>query len=415
MTEQWKRASRLNGVGIVAAGLWIVASLTGCADPLEGHARKALETYRTVMNQNQDYKLYGLQIAAHSTAPETGAILAEGAAEKGYKVFSTALRGLIERPVPEAKETLQTAFAGKTGAAKLLAALALAETGDPEAAAWLKETAEKEKAATNPDVLVFLGNHGEKELAQLNLYRRLDSDDEYVRDEAFVAMGQIHEDWAAELLKNGLAREVGPRRKQAIISMGMTGRPELASEVARFVNTQGLVLASIETLGLLGNQEVVPKLQEIAGHEDPLVQVIAGVALLRLGDEETALPILKKQAASSDETVRVNLATQLNGVPGDAARELLTTLAADPSTAVARPALLALENDGDESLQPMVLEILSDSNPDRVMAALDCLGAWGDAEAADAIAPLLEGDNGYLRLTAANAILEIRARLSETA
>ncbi len=405
MTKRWN----------VLGCLLVAVALTGCGAPLDGHAEKAAATYKEVMAEDRDYELYGIQLAAQSTAPETGAILIESAGAKAYNVFSTALRGLASRSLPEATDALQAAFDERTGAAKQMAGLALANGGDAAAAAWLKEVAEKEQAATNPDVLVFLGNHGEKDLAELNLYRRLDSEDEYVRDEAFMAMGQIQEEWAVELLKKGLAREIGPRRKQAIIAMGLTGRPELASEVVGFVNTQGLVLDAIESLGLMGNSEVVPTLQELAGHEDVLVQVISSVALLRLGDEATAMPVLETAAASSNETVKATLARQLHGMNGDAALGLLSTLAVDKSTVVARPALLVLENSGDSSMEGMVIGLLSDTNPDLVMAALDCLGAWGTAEAANAIVPLLKGQNAYLKLTAANAILEIRARHSKAA
>jgi len=405
MTKRWN----------VLACLLVALALTGCGAPLDGHAEKAAATYSEVMAADRDYELYGLQVAAQSTAPETGAILVESAGAKAYNVFSTALRGLATRSLPEGTAILQTAFDEKTGAAKQMAGLALAKEGDPAAASWLKEVAEKEQALTNPDVLVFLGNHGEKDLAELILNQRLDSKDEYVRDEAFLALGQIREEWAVDLLKKGLARELGPRRKQAIIAMGQSGRSELAPVVAKFVNTQGLVLDAIESLGLLGNTEMVPTLQELAGHDDALVQVISGVALLRLGDEATALPVLEAAATSSDEPIRATLANQLQGMGGAAALGLLTTLAVDESTVVARPALLILQDTGNSSMEGMVVGLLSDTNPDLVMAALDCLGAWGTAEAANAIVPLLEGQNAYLKLTAANAILEIRARHSKAA
>ncbi len=77
---------------------------------------------------------------------------------------------------------------------------------------------------------------------------------------------------------------------------------------------------------------------------------------------------------------------------------------------MARPALLGLEENGDPALLPMVIEKLSGTDPDVIMAALDCLGNWGDPASADAIASLLTNNNKYVRLAAANAIMEINAR-----
>jgi HEAT repeat protein len=242
---------------------------TGCgsSDRLAKQAESALTVYNEVMAEDRADEMYGIQIAIRSTAPETGAILIEKSGHNAYEVFSTALRGLADRPLPEAKETLRAVFAAKTGAAKQVAAIGLAYLDDPAAIDWLKSVAETETTSTNAEILALLANRGDRDLVETVLYRRLESDDEMVRDETFLILGQIRQPWAVEILKKGLAAEYGARRKQAIIAMGEAGDPELAHQVMKFVNTQGLVLVAIESLGDLRNQEMVPVLQELAGHE----------------------------------------------------------------------------------------------------------------------------------------------------
>lgn len=396
--------------------LWMVLGAgCGSSDPAAEAADQALQVFNSVMAENRDYELYGLQIATQSTAPETGRILIEESGAKAYAVFSAALRGLADRPMPEAREALQAAFAQRSGGAKQVAALALAYLDDPAAIEWLKGVAASETTSTNAEILVFLGNHGDRDLVETPLYRRLESDDEAVRDETFLILGQIRQPWAVEVLKKGLAVELGARRKVAIIAMGEAGDPSLAGEVKRFVNTQGLVLAAIESLGQLGNPDVIPALQKLAAHEDELVQAISAVALLKLGDTETAGPVLERLAAADQELVRVTLANQLHDVKNDLSRTVLGKLADDATPAVVRPALLGLEHVGDGSMEAMVLGKLAGNDPDVIMAALDCLGHWGSAAAMDAIMPLLENENPYVKLSAANAILEIRARLGGAA
>jgi len=389
-----------------------MGAAAGCgnSDPLTKQAGEALQVYNTVMADERAYELYGIQIATQSTAPETGAILIEKSGAKAYEVFSAALRGLADRPMPEAMGALQTAFANKSGGAKQVAAIALAYLDDPAAIEWLKGVAKTEASSTNAEILVFLGNHGDRDLVENSLYRRLESDDEAVRDETFLILGQIRQPWAVEILKKGLAVEIGARRKHAIIAMGEAGDPALAEQVKRFVNTQGLVRAAIESLGNLGNEEVAPQLRELSGHDDELVQVISAVALLKLGDVENAGPVLERLATADKELVRLTLANQLHEVKHEVSVSVLTKLVDDATSSVARPALLGLEHNGDSSVEALVVDKLSGTDPDVIMAALDCLGNWGSPASADAIAPLLAHDNFYVQLSAANAILEIRAR-----
>ena len=395
----------------VFLGLLMVVG-AGCSkpDPMAEKAAEALQVYNAVMAADPAYEQYGIQVATQSTAPETGQILIEKSGAKGYDVFSAALRALADRPMPEAMEALQEAFATRRGGAKQVAAIALAYLDDQAAIEWLKEVAGKETSSTNPEILAFLGNHGDRDLVETSLYRRLESDDEAVRDETFIVLGRIRQPWAVEVLKQGLAIEHGARRKHAIIAMGEAGDPTLAAQVQRFVNTQGLVLVAIESLGDLGNQEMVPRLQELAAHDDELVQAVSAVALLKLGDAETAGPVLERLATADKELVRVTLANQLHEVKNEISRTVMTTLAGDTTASVVRPALLGLEHNGDPSLETMVIGKLSATDPDVIMAALDCLGNWGSATAVDAVEPLLAHDNPYVQLCAANAILEIRAR-----
>jgi HEAT repeat protein len=145
------------------------------------------------------------------------------------------------------------------------------------------------------------------------------------------------------------------------------------------------------------------------------VQAISAVALLKLGETEPAGPVLDRLVGADKELVRVTLATQLQGVRHDISRSVLTRLAGDATSAVARQALLGLEQNGDPALLPMVIEQLSGTDPDVIMAALDCLGNWGDPASANAITSLLDHDNKYVRLSAANAILEINARKAPAA
>jgi len=389
----------------------VLGALVSCGpgDPGSGTEKKALETY-TELTSNPQVRVYALQLAADSTSPTSGALLVEGTSARGYDIALESLRGLGKREVPGGREALQVAFDEKRGGLKAVAALGLAKQGDETARQWLVQQVQDGLIVPGQEVLVFFAESGEQELAKSILEKWTKSKDETTRDEAYAILGSVGEPWATLILLQGMEKEHGLRRKEAVIALGNTGDAEVSSRVAKFVNTQGLVFVSLEALGKIGNADAAPTVEKSVGHEEELVRAYSGAALWKLGGAETARETVAPLVQSEDEVVRRNLAEQLGTVNTPEATEILTALAADPAKDVRRSALLSLLDGGDASLVPLFVERTQDPEYEVATVALDGVGKWGGATDLPALEPLLVNENPYVALAAANAILEIRTR-----
>jgi HEAT repeat protein len=397
----------------VVAACTAAAVLVGCAGG-GGASRsdEALDVLRAAAAENNDQHTYVLDVASRSSAPATGALLLEGAAERAYEVSSAALHALAERPVDGGATALAPVFAEKRGALKITAAMALARQGDADAVAWLEEQLTDANRPPGAEVALAVHRAGNEEAARTFLAAALGSDDERRRDDACLVLGEIGTDWAKELLVQGLDNERGERRQTAIVGLGMVGDPALTSRILKFINTQGLVTATIEALGRMGGEKAVKNLRGALKHDEALVRAYAVEALLRTGtDDETVRGAASGLAGDEDPDVRQLLALRLGGVEHPYAREVLAGLAGDTERGVRLEAVRGLL----KGVQPGEIEVLKRAAGDadyQVQAvALEALGRVAGPDAvAEAVEPYLTAENPYVRIAAHFALIEIDSR-----
>ncbi len=411
-TVRWLGTRSAYAVGAVAA--IAVLAAVGCSGGRNALKEKALGTYKTTMQENKSFEVYGLQTAARSSAPETLQILIDGAAERGYDISYQALLGLVDRPEPGAIDALRAAYQEKRGALKQIAALALAKTGDEDAKSWLAAQLDDPAANPSPEILVFLAKAGEDEPVRKLLSNRIAGENEDLRDMAYAVLGEICTPWAKQMLLQGLEREHGARRKEAIAGIGKCADPEMVDKVVPFTNTQGLVFATIEALGQMGGEKALQTLTSLK-LDEPLAEVYIGAALWKLGDKEGALAKLQPLLDSEDVTVRVNLAEQLAPLTDPEVHGMLEKLATDSDKNVRVTAIRALREHGGPELQAFFVERAKDADYEVSTIATEALGAFADASVLETLRPMLENDNPYVKIAAANAILEIADRTSPKA
>ena len=280
--------------------------------------------------------------------------------------------------------------------------------GDAEAIQWLRDQAAGAQGSPSPRVLQALLDVGEYEAARAALETALGSESQSERDLAYILLGDVPEPWAREVVLAGLKKEHGEGREQAIRALGKIGEPADAYEIQRFINTRGLVYATIEALGELGDENAVPELKKMAARPEKSVQVYAAAALWKLGKETEAEKIVEPLLQDEEVAIRVELAKQLAGIPGAGGR--LAFLADDPESDVRLAAVRGLREGDLGAVLPFLLERAADPDYQVAVVALDALAEGADMTAVEQIEPLLESQNPYVVISAANALIEILTR-----
>lgn len=369
---------------------------------------RAESVFVQVMDQKPDFAAYGISIAADGRSSFARGRVIELAASDHYPTALVAVRSLAENPPAESRETLLAVFGGKGGALKLQAAVALARLGDEQALEWLRqELAGGGVALSLPAVKVLVEN-GDVEAVQAPIRQYMASDDLSTRNEAYGILGALQEPWATALLLEGLGEERGEDRQQAIAALGRTGDGEVAYEIVGFNNTQGLVFATLEALGNLGEPGTVTAVEEMTTHDEKSVRVYAGVAAWKLGSSEKGMAALEPLLADEDPMMRRLVAEQLSGVEDPQANQWLATLAADSDKAVRLAALRSLAAGPGGDNVALFLQASADPEYEVATVALNVLaGLSVPPEALAEIEPLMESDNPYVALSAAHAVLAI--------
>jgi HEAT repeat protein len=386
----------------------LLIAAAACGSGEDPAIAKAKQVFGETMRAKPEYAGYGLSVAAGSRSPFVRQILLEMIASDHYATALEAVRVLQDDPPPEAREVLQGVFQQKRGALKLQAAVALARLGDADALEWLKTEISGGGAALSLPAVKVLAEHDEVEAVEAPVRAYMASDSLDTRNEAYAALGEIGQPWATSLLLEGLDNELGEDRQQAITALGRTGDAEVARKIVRFHNTQGLVFATLEALGALGNPDSAPAAEAMVAHEEKTVRVYAAAALWRLGDAEKAVPVLEPLLEDEDPMLRDLLAEQLAPIEAPQAREWLARLAADPDKQVRLSALRSLAAEPSAEDVPVFLRATGDEDYEVATVALGALAMLGlPAENKAQIEPLLDSDNPYVALSAANALLTL--------
>jgi len=404
-TRQW---SVSKSTLALAAALVLITTSCSTEDAVVGQARSLLAGS---IASSADYAGYAVALAVDNPSPEAQSLIPEGVAAENLKVSRATIRVIVDNPPASTQEALRGVFETKRGLHKLTGAVALARLGDDEALEWVRTECldETGQSLTIPAVKL-LAEKGEEDALTPFLRSRMGNDEPSIRNEAYVMLGAIHQDWATRLLVEGLDNEFGAEREQAILSLGQTGDPAVAKKLEKFANTQGLVFATLEALGHLDNPDSIKILTRQLKHKSSLVRMYAASALWRLGEEETAVEILKPMAEDEDPATRMNVAQQIFGIQSPQAIAILTAMATDQDGSVRLAAVQALGEFKDPSLGPVFVTALADKSYQVHTAALDALAFAGSVEDVEQIKPFLENQNPYVKISAANAILAISAR-----
>lgn len=390
-------------IGVLVLGL----VGTGCPSPQEAAVAKSKALFESSLQGDSQVASYTLDLAASSKSPFVRETMVRMLESDDYATARAAMSALLDNPPPEARDALQSVFDTKTGLLTLNAAIALARLGDDSALAHVREEVLAEGGSLTLHAAMMLVDRGETEGLQPILAARITSEEPTVRDEAYVLLGEIKQPWSTALLVEGLGKEHGERRQQAIMSLGQSGDPAVADEISPFVNTKGLVFSSLEALGALRNEETTPTLEAMVQHENPLVQLYAAVALWRVGGDETAIAHLEPIVTDLDPTLRVNLAEQLGRVDSPKAVEMLAALTADEDHEVRLAAFQSLASKDAATQVDLFVEAAGGKDYTVASVALDALARIGGEAQVEAIAARLEDPNKYVAVSAANAILSI--------
>ena len=242
------------------------------------------------------------------------------------------------------------------------------------------------------------------------LAERLKSEDLGVRNEVYAALGELRSPWATEIVVAGLGKEKGEDRQQVIRALGRTGDPAMAGKIDRYANTKGLVFVTLEALGDLGNPESIKAVKPMVSNDSAPARTYAAVALWKLGDKSDAVAAVNELIQDPDPTVRRMLASQLASIDDEEALSRLAALAEDGTKEVRVETLRAIAIKPRPEFEAVLVQAAGDPEYEVSTVALNMLGQVGRGSVVDQIAPLLDSENPYVAISAAEAILSIRAR-----
>jgi len=404
-------AGRAPALTVSLVVLLVAALAAGCGLATEPNVARARSVITDTTAKEPDYQRYFLSIARGSSAPSVRADVLAALGSDNFQTALVAVDALDVDPPAEALEPLRQVFASKGGALKREAAIELARLDDASALEYLKTlTADPAQTLSIPATVLIAGSPGGEEFLTPLLRARMEAEDPSVRAEAYAAAGEIGERWSTNLLLEGLQAVHAEERQPVISALGRTGDPRAAKEIVPFVNTRGLVFASLEALGELGNADALPAVKKMADSDEAVVRVYAAVALWKLGDKEDATAKIDELIQNEDPTVRSVLAEQLGSITDPGAQSRLAALAADDSKEVRVEALRAIAEQRRPEFVPTLREAAGDPDYEVSTLALTALGHVGGPDSLGEITPLLDSENPYVALSAAVAVLDIESR-----
>jgi HEAT repeat protein len=387
----------------------LLAAVVGCAGGDDAATRKAKQVFGDTMASHQEYTKYAVSIAHDSPSPWARQRIIDLMGSDNYPTALEAARAIQDDPPAEARALLESVFTEKKGALKLQAAIALARLGDQAAMDWLAEAVEGGTAALNLDAAQLLAEQGDVEPLKAQFRAFMASERLDIRNEGYAMLGAIGEPWATEMLLEGLDNEHGEDRQQAIIALGQTGQADVANKISRFYNTQGLVFATLEALGNLGDPRTAGAAESMTEHDEKAVRVYAAAAVWRMGNEAKAVEVLEPLVGDEDPAIRNLVAEQLAPIEADQAKQWLVALLRDADPMIKVSALRSLATRATAEDVPLLLEAAADSNYEVATVALNVLaGLEATPEQIDHLRPLMDSDEPYIALSAAHTVLALK-------
>ena len=388
-----------------------IAMALGCAPGEDPQVAKARTVLQEMVAQDQEYERFALTIAEYSDSPEAQALIISRIGSDNFQTALVAVDALGDEPSVEATEALRLVFENKGGALKRIAAIQLARLDDAEALDYLKGQLSDPMQPLNIPIVVLVGQTDEDgTFLRPILVDRLKSEELGLRDEVYGALGELRAPWATEIIVAGLKKESDEDRQQVVRALGRAGDPALASKIDRYANTKGLVFVTLEALGSLGNAESVKAVKPMLSNESAAARTYAAVALWKLGEKSDAVAVVNELIQDPDPTVRRMLAEQLATVDDEEARSRLAALVEDETKEVRIETIRAIAVEPGPEFEGVLVQAANDPEYEVSTLALNLLGRVGRGSVVEQIAPLMDSENPYVAMSAAEAILSIRTR-----
>lgn len=382
-----------------------LAILAACSsEPREVSLAREVLAQKTA--EDSGYRRYALSIMSDSDAPHARSMILEAIAGENRVAAAEAIRGLGQDTDAETLVALRTAF-GKSGSVKALAAAVLALSGDGEAIAWLADQLAQGGQMLPGPALAALAETEHSEAVRTALRGLIWSKNLSTRNDGYAILGEVRAPWAVQILLEGLDKEFGQERVEPIVALGRVGDPAAAEAIGAWVNTQGLVRASLEALSKLGDAGSLGAIEPMLDHDQPLVRAYAAAAAWRLGARDAAMAAIPALVADENPATRRALAEQLAGGEGDEVTAWLSQLAVDADKDVRAEAYRGLVGRQACGLVPLFVDGAQDPDYEVATIALLGLAQAGDASHSAALGPLLRSDNPYLAISAAHTILTL--------
>lgn len=267
----------------------------------------------------------------------------------------------------------------------------------------------------------------------------LDDNDNSVRDNATRALGDLDHPTVIPHLIAALedtSRNIGNPACYALVNLDASAAiPSLITALNHIAASTRY--AAAETLGILGNDEVISPLVNALGDEDEIVCRQAYNALKRrrytpdmasippspsdsdlptrrkiaylLGLTDTAEAVVRLMDMLNDEEpdVREVAAQSLGHIGDPVALPLLVTLLHDPASEVRRSVAEALGHIGDRTAVPALAAVLHDEDSWVRWATIEALGNIGDATVLPFLLTALHDEGNAVRWTAARACAKL--------
>jgi len=393
-------APLLSSLTLAASLLLLGACASGPAEL--STAQKLLDTK---LAEDPQFQSYALSIMADSDATHARSARLAAITAGGRAATSAAIPSLDPQDAEELA-ALEGLFAGR-GVLKMQAAARLADGANAEALEWLASQMGKGGTVLPATAMNALAATERSEDVRQALRGMIWSKELSTRNEGYEILGQIEQPWAVDLLLEGLDKEFAEDRVGPIAALGAQGDPRAVKPVLKWIQTQGLVEASLDTLARLGDPSAATKIAPLLQNEQPIVRVFAASALWRLGDGGAAQETLGVLVDSEEASVRQAVATELGKVTEPQAISWLTKLATDADPDVRIEALRALVAAPASVDSALLVQAAGDESYEVATLALNGLAEVGSAEQAAELAPLLENSNPYIAISAAHAILSI--------
>jgi len=387
---------------VLVAGLALAAACN--SEPAE--ISRAREVLASSIAADPGYHEYALTVTKGSNAAHAKALRLDAMVQGSRTVAGEAIHAVGDSPDAETLAALSQAFAG-SGSVKLAAAAVLARNGNTEAVEWLAGQLRQTGYLLSTPAMVALAENGHEEAVRNSLGVLVANDDVTIRNEGYEMLGAIGETWATGMLLNGLEREFGEERAGPIVALGKTGDASVALKIRDWVGIQGLVLASLEALGNLGDAEAMQQVGPMLAHEQPLVRLYAAIAAAKLGAMDQASEAVSTLLTDESPDIRMELAVQLAGIEDAAATGWLMDLTGDTEKTVRAEAFRALIGRDAAGLGEAFARGAQDTEYEVATVALTGLAEAGDASQVAGVAPLLDSENPYLAIGAAHVVLSL--------